>query len=41
MRFQLTPLGPVIGVVVMIDIAQQEAGLGFMNNQAEISAHTD
>ena len=36
MAFQLAPLGPAVGVVVVADIAQQQATVGPMDDEPEI-----
>jgi hypothetical protein len=38
MRLQLPPLGPVIGLVVVVDVAEKEACIAFMNDQPNIAA---
>src|SRR3546814_17436475 len=37
-RLQLSPLGPVIGLVVMIDVAEQQAGFRQVGDDADIPA---
>ena len=39
MSFELPAFGPVIGAVVVTDIAQQQAGFSPMNDQPDIAAH--
>jgi hypothetical protein len=36
MRLQLAPLGPVIRLVVMVDVTQQQTGGGLVNDQAKV-----
>ena len=38
MRFQLAAARPFVGVVVMIDIAEEQARLGLVDDQAQIEA---
>jgi len=33
MNFNLSPFGPLVGVVMMIDMAEQEAGIGLVDNK--------
>src|SRR5260370_35429379 len=37
--FELPAFGPVIGAVVVTDIAQQQAGFSPMNDQPDVAAH--
>ena len=39
MRFQFAPLRPVIGLVVVIDVAEQQARLAPVNDQPDVAAH--
>src|SRR5712691_8451337 len=38
MGFQLAPFSPMIGVVVVIHVAQQQAGFGFVHDQSNVEA---
>ena len=38
MRFQLATLSPRICAIVMIDVAEEEARVGLMNDQADVGA---
>ena len=37
--FQFSPLGPMVGVVVVIDVAEQEVGVGLVDDQPDVAAH--
>ena len=39
MRLQLAPLRPVIRLVVVVDVAEQEAGSALVNDQPDVAAH--
>jgi hypothetical protein len=41
MGLQLAALGPLIGFVVMIDVTEQQAAIGAMDNQTDISTNAD
>jgi len=36
--FELPPLSPLVSVIMMTDIANQQAGLGPVNNQPDVAA---
>ena len=38
MRLQLAPLGPVVGLVVMIDVAEQQAASRLVDDQPDVAA---
>ena len=38
MGFQFTTLGPVVRLVVVIDIAEQKAALSLVNDQSNVAA---
>jgi len=39
MGFQLPPLGPVVGLVVVIHVTEQQATLRFVNDQPDVCIH--
>ena len=39
MRLQPAPLGPLIGPVVVIDVAEQQAAVGPMDDEPDVAAH--
>lgn len=39
-HFQLAPLGPLIGLVVVIDIAEQQTASGLVDDQTNVTADT-
>ena len=39
MGFQLAPLGPVVSLVVVIDVTEQQAALRLVNDEPEVAAH--
>jgi hypothetical protein len=36
MGFEFATSCPVVGLVVMVDVTEKQAGIGAMNNEAEI-----
>ena len=41
MRFELSPFRPVIRLVVVIHVAQQQAGRGSVDDQPHVAVHPD
>src|SRR6185295_688306 len=39
-RLEPAPLGPVVGLVMMIHVAKQQATLAFVDNKSEVGADT-
>ena len=40
-RFELTPLRPMISPVVVVDVAKQQAGIGPVYDQSNVRVHAD
>src|SRR5690606_18900675 len=41
MPFDLAPFGPFVGVVMMIDVDEQQAGLRAVDDQPDVGVHSD
>src|SRR5688572_28163503 len=41
MRFQPATLGPRIRAIVMIDVAEEEAGVGLVDDEPDVGAYPD
>ena len=40
-RLDAPPLGPGVGVIMVTDVGQQEAGVGLVHDDAEVAVHPD